>query len=285
LKDSYKVYFTPVSETCTKTRQRVDAAKQMLKKALPMLADIKDTEDFKARTAMLKPFQKTKMLHDKMGCEVNGVPILETKALEDMLGKLRKAFIKTRDPDIGKEIAGQRFDKALQFMKDHSNDTTLKDAVGAAGIFLGTDVNTDESDDGLDGDEAPEGEDQLEDRLENVLAEKSTNVTASLMQLYEARGLNSSQSGSHRRLLYAAMIIACFALVWFLPFWIFVGALAVAAGFIAISELVKWRKQRRSAAVEVVLGDPFLNRSDETYIAIAEGVPVYDTVYDRRYQA
>jgi len=181
LKDATKVHFTPKEITCADARVEVAAVEQQLKEGLLHQENIKDKGDFKARTAMLKPFQKAKMGYDKMGCD--STPIMDTGFLDEMVGKLREMFVNVRQPDVDEETAMKRFDDTLQFVKGHTTDASLKNAIKAHRIALGKEVNTDipldeEKFDGIE-EISPESEDMLEDML--------TETSTALVQTQETK--------------------------------------------------------------------------------------------------
>jgi len=240
LEDAGKVHFTPTGKTCAEARDHIAEQKDKLKEVLTGLNDIQDKGDFKARTAMLKPFQKAKMGYDKMGCE--STPIMDAGFLEEMVANLRETFVNARQPNVDEVTSMQRFDDTLEYIKGHSSDISLKDAIKASGIALGNEVSTADDEDSVDGSEdvTPEMEDTLEDKL----GEQST----ALVQLQEGQvalgGPDAPIVVVAGFFVTMAVIIAIFIIFWYVVLWLFIVAVIISAGILtwaAIDNMIKNR--------------------------------------------
>jgi len=239
LVDSRTVHFTPTGDTCADARAKIASKQATLEEALVGLENVEDKGSFKARIAMMKPFQKAKMGYDKMGCE--NTPIMEESFLNEMVGKLRATFVSVRQPDVNEETAQKRFHDTLAFIKGHSTDISLKDAIEASGIALGKDVTTEKEQEDVDGSEDVDAE--HEDRLEDALTEQST----ALVQLQEGQvavggskwGFVEDAVNGVLWLPLMVVIICLFTFFWHVAIWLFMVAVIISAGILAWAMIVK----------------------------------------------
>lgn len=246
LADSAKVHFTPTSETCEDARADLRAKEVQLREALNGFGEIKDKADFRTRAAMdLKSFQKAHVKYDKMGCDENGEPAIPEDFVSSSINKLREVWMSIAESDD--ETAGARFDDAVAYIKEHTNDMTLKVLIKASGIAFGTSLDKDEDGEGesdeidVDADLDEDGESDLEDVL--VGDKDGGGQPASQLQIGAGQVAAHTGSGPAATtfavgVVAFAVMIGLFVLLCYVAYWLFIVALCISLGILAYNGIV-----------------------------------------------
>lgn len=249
LKPSDKVHFTPKSsgETCEAVQTELKAEEAKLADNLDSLAEIKNKGDLKARTAILRPFQKLHMKYDKMGCENGAGPALDQGLMDKMVAKLRATYVKHapsafRNTD---EAAAQaRFDSLLGYVKENADGSTIKDAIKASGIAFGTTPEEEDVDVDVDSDLTDAN---AEDELDNMFVKLESTGATSLAEVHDGQVATQGQHIDDVIVAGAAIIVcvgvvvALFVLFWWIVLWIFIAAVLISLGILAVN----WVQENR----------------------------------------
>jgi len=144
------------------------------------------------------------------------------------------------------ETAGARFDEAVAYIKDHTDDMTLKDAIKASGIAFGKSVaeegegQLDEID--VDADLDEDRERELEEAL--VGREEGSLVQIGTGQVAAHTGSGPVPTTFAVAVVTFTVMLAMFIILCHIAYYLFMVALLVSLGIIAYNGLAYLANER-----------------------------------------
>jgi hypothetical protein len=251
LGDTGRISFTPESATCEDVHQQIKDSERQLKTSLRTLGNIEGKADFLKHTELLKPFHQAKMLYDKMGCNQGegAKPIMTDSFRNRMVAKLKGVWMQHSSED--EATAKARFENLLEFIKDKSQDASLKDLIKASNIAFGTTAAEDVDEDGID-EEADENIDPVDaEALEDKLASSITGQNNSSLVQVDENQVAGSKPPWYVVLAGFVVLVAVGLFLWILfmyvVFYLFVAALCLSLGILGIYSIQQGLKSMKDS--------------------------------------